>query len=151
MKVYLAGPLFNIGERAFNLTLTEEIEVLGYDVFLPQRDGIELDSDLFQKLSPGELVATIFDKDRKEVYSADVFLFVLDGRVPDEGACVELGLAYAQREFSGKEKIILGLHTDARGGFPTAKLNAMIEGALDRVFESQEELLEYLGELMKSI
>ena len=45
MLLYLAGPLFNANEVAFNARLTAAIEALGYDVFLPQRDGYELGSN----------------------------------------------------------------------------------------------------------
>ena len=40
-KVYFAGPLFNQAEKDFNLELTGVLEEYGYEVFLPQRDGIE--------------------------------------------------------------------------------------------------------------
>jgi hypothetical protein len=30
----------------------------------------------------------------------DVFLIVVDGRVPDEGACVDLGIAHTHRRAS---------------------------------------------------
>ena len=39
-KVYLAGPLFNQAEKDFNLKITKVLEHNGYQVFLPQRDGI---------------------------------------------------------------------------------------------------------------
>ena len=68
-------------------------------------------------------------RDRDQVLQADIFLFVLDGRVPDEGACVELGIAYGQKRFVGQDKLLIGLHTDMRAAFPEAKLNAMVAGA----------------------
>jgi len=34
--IYLAGPLFSEAERRFNLTLTQKLEALGFEVFLPQ-------------------------------------------------------------------------------------------------------------------
>jgi nucleoside 2-deoxyribosyltransferase len=37
--IYLAGPLFSEAERCFNLGLSQRLESLGFDVFLPQRDG----------------------------------------------------------------------------------------------------------------
>jgi len=39
--IYLAGPLFSEAERRFNLELTQRLEALGFDIFLPQRDGVE--------------------------------------------------------------------------------------------------------------
>lgn len=45
MKIYFAAPLFCKSERDFNINLTKQLEELGYEVFLPQRDGacVELD------------------------------------------------------------------------------------------------------------
>ena len=43
VQIYLAGPLFSEAERRFNLRLTHRLEALGFEVFLPQRDGVERD------------------------------------------------------------------------------------------------------------
>ena len=40
-KVYFAGPMFNQAEKEYNLKITKLLEEFGYQVFLPQRDGIE--------------------------------------------------------------------------------------------------------------
>ena len=79
---------------------------------------------------------------------SDIFLFILDGRVPDEGACVELGIAYTQRYIEKKEKRIVGLQTDVRAAFIGSKLNPMIQVPLDNLFESEDELLDFLGKSM---
>lgn len=141
MRVYFAGPLFSEAERAFNLRLAEKLEAKGYHVYLPQRDGVESKKPPYNEMPSTELQQTIFETDRDKVLQADIFLFVLDGRVPDEGACVELGLAYGQKHFLQKEKLLIGLHTDMRGAFPEAKLNAMIHSALDRTMNNEEELM----------
>ena len=39
-KVYFAAPLFSEAEREYNLMLAELLEEYGYEVFLPQRDGL---------------------------------------------------------------------------------------------------------------
>jgi len=63
----------------------------------------------------------------------------MDGRVPDEGACVEIGIGYAL----GKEYI--GLKTDVKGAFGGGD-NPMVLGALKfRVAGSLEEVGEMLG------
>ena len=92
-KVYFAGPLFNDAEREYNLTLVTILENYGYEVFLPQRDGF-LAPELEGKTAE-EITEMIFQKDRDEVLAADILFMMLDGRIPDEGACVELGIAYA--------------------------------------------------------
>ena len=117
MPVYLAGPLFSEAERRFNLELTHRLEALGFDVFLPQRDGVERDRPPFDTMVPEERRHAMFHLDRTRILDADVFLFVLDGRVPDEGACVELGIAYCQKYLQNGEKLLVGLHTDTRAAF----------------------------------
>ena len=39
MKVYIAAPLFNEGERAFNEKIEAIIQECGHETFLPQREG----------------------------------------------------------------------------------------------------------------
>lgn len=97
-------------------------------------------------MPPEQRRELIFNTDRDMVFACDVLLFVLDGRVPDEGACVELGLAYAHRELRKPERLLIGLHTDARAAFMGGKLNPMIRVALDRVCDSVEDVLASLTE-----
>jgi nucleoside 2-deoxyribosyltransferase len=141
MRVYFAGPLFCEAERAFNLRLTEKLEAIGFQVFLPQRDGVESKKFPHHEMANDELQKTIFELDRDQILRANIFLFVLDGRVPDEGACVELGIAYGQKHLLQKDKLLIGLHTDMRRAFPGGKLNAMINGALDFTMSDEKELL----------
>lgn len=144
MLVYLAGPLFSEAERRFNLRLTEKLEGLGFRVFLPQRDGVAGDRPPYEAMGREERRRAMFELDRAKIFEADVFLFVLDGRVPDEGACVELGLAYAHKELRGVRKLLVGLHTDDRAAFPGSKLNPMIRVPLDYVAGNEAELLRTL-------
>ena len=97
MFIYFAGPLFSEAERAFNARLAGKLEEKGYTVFLPQRDGLEINDPQESGMSLVEQRQAIFTLDRDKILEADVFLFVLDGRVPDEGACLELGIAYGQK------------------------------------------------------
>ncbi len=117
MRIYYAGPLFCEAERAFNLRLVEKLEAQGFQVFLPQRDGVESEKPPYNEMSSDEFQRAIFKLDRDEVLRADIFLFVLDGRVPDEGACVELGIAYGQVHLLQQDKLLIGLLTDLRGAF----------------------------------
>jgi len=148
MNLYFAAPLFCDSERAFNARLAAAIEALGYDVFLPQRDGLEKDSTL--ELLGGEAWAEkIFNLDRDAVLACDVLLCILDGRVPDEGMGVELGLAYADRLHHSKHRNILGYSSDFRV-FSPAGLNAMLTGALDEVVRDEAALLERLREILEA-
>ena len=88
----------------------------------------------------------MFHLDRARILDADVFLFVLDGRVPDEGACVELGIAYCQKYLQNGEKLLVGLHTDTRAAFIGGRLNPMVRVPLDYIVDDEETLLRLLVE-----
>src|SRR5258708_36900365 len=99
MLIYFAGPLFSEAERQFNEQLTQKLEALGFNVFLPQRDGVEQDKPPYSTMTVEERQMAIFHLDKSKILVSDIFLCVLDGRVPDEGGGVERGLAYCQTEF----------------------------------------------------
>jgi nucleoside 2-deoxyribosyltransferase len=144
MLIYFAGPLFSKAEQAFNFKLTEKLEASGFSVFLPQRDGIEISKPPFNEMTLDELYPKIFELDCSKILEADIFLIILDGRVPDEGACVELGIAYGQKRFLQRDKLIIGLQTDLRAAFPGAKLNAMLHGPLDQITDNENDLTDIL-------
>ena len=143
-RVYFAAPLFNQSERDFNLKLTNLIESYGYEVFLPQRDGY-LAPEMEGKTQE-EVMDMIFQKDLEEVLKADITFVLLDGRVPDEGACVELGIAYA----NGKR--CYGFKTDSRSIEINLDLNPMITGCFTKLFKDLDgdsllaSLEQYLSE-----
>lgn len=143
-KLYFSGPLFSRAEKEFNKNLSAELEKRGFSVFLPQRDGAENDPAINANLTKDERKEAIFAVDRMRILECDVFLMILDGRVPDEGACVELGIAYAQKYLKQSKKILIGLHTDSRGAFIGSKVNPMINQALDAIVRSEDELFSYL-------
>jgi nucleoside 2-deoxyribosyltransferase len=151
MLIYYAGPLFNQAEREFNLQLVRKLEAKGFTVFLPQRDGVEVSALPYSEMAEDELSQTIFALDRDRILEANIFLFLLDGRVPDEGACVELGIAYAQRHLHQQDKLIIGLQTDWRAAFTWMKLNAMIQGALDCVMDNENDLIVALEEYRRAM
>lgn len=131
-KIYVAGPMFSQAELQFNEILADRLEALGHEVFLPQRSGFRM-NELLQTMSPAEVSSLIFTTDYENIRKNDIFLINLDGRVPDEGACVALGLAYA----SGKP--CYGLKTDPRSASADCN-NPMIDGSLRHIFSSLEEL-----------
>ena len=143
-RIYFAAPLFSEGEREYNLKLVQLLESYGYEVFLPQRDGF-LAPDL-TGLTEEEKVAKIFKRDVEEVLKADIMVFLLDGRVPDEGACVELGIAYAN------DKRCYGIKSDARVLETDMELNPMLTGAFLKMFVELDgdalikQLEDYLSE-----
>ncbi|MCD6393467.1 MAG: nucleoside 2-deoxyribosyltransferase [Planctomycetes bacterium] len=102
-KVYCAGPLFNPKEREEMASIAEVLEESGYSVFLPQRDGLEF-AELFPRLvkegiGPKDTIQllnmAIFSLDVYEVMDSDGLVLNMNGRVPDEGAMVEAGIAWS--------------------------------------------------------
>ena len=142
-KVYFASPMFNHAEKEFNLEIVKVLEEFGYQVFLPQRDGIE--AAKLEGKTEEELVNMIFPLDAGEVKKADIIFMNIDGRVPDEGASVELGIAYA----AGKR--CYGFKTDARAVEFGLEMNPMISGCMIKIFKNFdgdkliEEIKEYLS------
>jgi len=149
MHIYFAAPFFCPAERDFNLKLTTKIEMLGFSVFLPQRDGVELKEELFRELSEVEICRKIFNIDRIELLKADVFLMILDGRFPDEGVCVELGIAHENKYIDNKEKLLIGFITEMRVFSEKFKLNAMLLGALDDLVNNEIDLIEKINAYSK--
>lgn len=142
-RVYFAAPLFSQSEKDYNLRLAAVLEEYGYEVFLPQRDGIK--AALLEGKTEEELIRIIFEKDIGEIIKSDIVFMVLDGRVPDEGACVELGYAYA----IGKR--CYGAKTDTRTAEQSLDLNPMISGCFVRIFKDYsgdvliQQLRDYLS------
>lgn len=145
MLIYFSAPLFNQAELEFNQKLTDRLEKEGFSVYLPQRDGFEF-HDFPNHKDRGEIQKAIFTFDRDKVFEADILLIILDGRVPDEGACVELGLAYADKYLSKSGKFLIGYKTDSRAASIQDSLNLMIFGSLDCLLTDEDELVKTLKE-----
>ena len=132
MKIYIAGPLFNDAEKTFNAKIDALLRKCGHETYLPQRDGgiVAEMPDFIDGVPKGTWV---FRKDLQNLAWTDVFLLLMDGRVPDEGACVALGYCCAL----GKRCI--GYQTDVRRAYD-GQNNIMLTGALETVLHSEEEL-----------
>jgi nucleoside 2-deoxyribosyltransferase len=135
MKVYIAGPLFNEIERERNARIRDMLVSLGFETYLPQEDGGIAQSLIAQGADMAQTRAAIFARDTDAIDECGIFLAILDGRVPDEGACIELGMAYAQG------KTCIGFLTDMRK-LDEHGINLMIEGCLSATARSEEELEE---------
>lgn len=109
-KIYCAGPLFNIKEKEEMQEIATTLEENNFKVFLPQRDGFEFSnlSKEFKELGiPKEGVDSILNKaifvlDVFQILDSDGLVLNINGRVPDEGAMVEAGIAWN----SGKKIVI---------------------------------------------
>ena len=137
-RIYIAGPLFSHAELRFNELVNEFVEKKGYSTFFPQRDGNKLADLLHNGESKEKSTNIIFDLDVEEIKKSDILLLILDGRVPDEGACVELGIAYALN------KKCIGLKTDSRYLMDNLD-NPLILGALrGKIAKNIEDLEKFL-------
>ena len=144
MKLYIAGPYYSKAEKKFNLELAKKLAVLGYEVFLPQRDGVTKGAQCLEDADDQAKRIEMFDLNTANVLAADVFVYILDGRVPDEGGAVELGMAFAQKQLKKNQTLLVGYRTDNRVVFLGSKLNPMLRGALDFITGHEKELIDYL-------
>ncbi|MBC7790753.1 MAG: nucleoside 2-deoxyribosyltransferase [Anaerolineae bacterium] len=131
-RLYVAAPLFCAAELEFNKQVRDALSG-AFDVYLPQEDGGLLREMLEDGVSLEEGGRLVFERDIEALRSSDFLLISLDGRTVDEGAAFELGFAHALG------KPCYGLQTDARRLLPIGN-NPMLEGALQQVFSSLEEL-----------
>ena len=123
--VYVAGPLFDEGERWWIESVEQVIADAGFATFLPHRDNPPKTADN---------VAEIFDNDRDGIDRAQIVVASLNGVTTDDGTAWELGYAYA------KGKYLIGIHTDWRSRFPDEVVNLMIECSLNAMVRSLDEL-----------
>lgn len=122
MRLYLAGPLFTLGERTQNAVLAAHFRLAGYEVFLPQ----ETEENLRREPS----AKAIFDSDVKGVDWCDVVVACIDGPDPDSGTAWELGYAFAK----GKSSVLY--RTDFRtacGDFDGQPVNLMLSVPADGI------------------
>ncbi|MAS36549.1 MAG: nucleoside 2-deoxyribosyltransferase [Anaerolineaceae bacterium] len=126
MRAYIAGPLFNEGERWFDEQIDAIARQAGLDTFLPHRDGGEAVKD-------GD-TNEIFKVDVAEIDRADLVIANLNGAAIDDGTAWEMGYAYA------KGKQLIGVYTDARLSFRGQVVNLMLEKSCAAVVRSLDEL-----------
>ena len=138
-KIYFAAPLFNEMELERNRKYTDILRKWGYVVYLPQESAGLSAQIIANGEDKYEVSKRIFETDLEGIKWCDILVFFLDGRVPDEGACVELGIAYAW----GKKCI--GYKTDDRCLDFTGTDNLFIEGCMDfKIIRNLEDLKKEL-------
>jgi nucleoside 2-deoxyribosyltransferase len=109
-KIYCAGPLFNSKEKEEMAEIATALEKSGFEVFLPHRDGFEFANllEVFRSMGVSKLKASrllnkaVFTLDVYEVLNSDGLILNINGRVPDEGATVEAGIAWS----AGKRVVV---------------------------------------------
>ena len=125
--VYVAGPLFDEGERWFIEKVDALVQECGFDTFLPHRDNPPKTADN---------VRLIFENDKSGIDRCDVVVANLNGIMTDDGTAWEMGYAFAH----GKH--IIGLYTDWRARFPAPDevVNLMMQCSMNRLVRSLDEL-----------
>jgi nucleoside 2-deoxyribosyltransferase len=123
--VYIAGPLFDDGERWWMEGLDALVRGLGFATFLPHRDNPPKDE---------HNVRLIFQNDKRAIDRCELVVASLNGITTDDGTAWEIGYAYALG------KPIVGIHTDWRARFAHEVVNLMIENSLTSLARSIDEL-----------
>jgi nucleoside 2-deoxyribosyltransferase len=134
MRAYIAGPLFNEGERWWNAEIDSRVRKLGFETYIPQRDGVKLENK-------GDVIK-IFDSDKSALIQADLVVANLDGMDVDSGTAWEIGFA------EGLGKHCVGVYTDWRLHFKFQTVNLMIQCSIDKVVLSLDELETYLKQML---
>ncbi len=102
-KVYCAGPLFSECERQEMTAIAEVLVDVGYEVYLPHRDGMEFRLILEVLVERGWTPAVAAAFLHAGIFALDVYQLAIDcgamvwnlnGRVPDEGAVSEAAIAW---------------------------------------------------------
>lgn len=130
---YVAGPLFDEGERWFIEKVDRLVQDAGFDTFLPHRDNPP---------KTAENTGEIFLNDKGGIDRCQVVVANLNGIATDDGTAWEMGYAYA------KGKYTIGLFTDWRSRFPNSNevVNLMMQCSADKIVRSLDELAVALGE-----
>lgn len=134
-KFYVAAPMFNEMEKERNLRIDKIVRKIGFNTYLPQRDGGIVD-DLKKNVEESkhcDIEKKIFNLDIEKLSECDYLLFLLDGAVLDDGSCFELGYMFALG------KPCFGYKTDLRN-FGDGKLNLMIEKSLIKIAFNEKDL-----------
>lgn len=125
MTVYIAGPLFDEGERWWIEQVDATVAATGRSTFLPHRDNPPKTADN---------VREIFDNNCAAIDRAPLIVASLNGVTTDDGTAWEVGYSYAAK------KPIIGIHTDWRRRFDDEHVNLMIEESLVALTHSLDEL-----------
>ena len=132
-KIYMAGPLFNEGDRYTNQVNSDILKEKGFTTFLPQEIVITNNSSYLVKRA-------CFYMDFKAIKECDYLLANCNGIDIDSGTAAEIGLAF------GLNKKMILYKSDVRNYYNQQfKLNNFVGGLVDnKVCSSIEEVLNIL-------
>jgi nucleoside 2-deoxyribosyltransferase len=134
VQLYIAGALFTPAERSFLEEIAALCVELGFETYLPHRDGGILRSDR------GNL-RDLFARDLQALRDADAVVAVLNGPDVDSGTAWEIGYTFS----SGKQ--VIALCEDFRIRNVSTDLNPMIAGSA-RITTNRSELRDALRTLL---
>jgi nucleoside 2-deoxyribosyltransferase len=124
-SAYIAGPLFDEGERWWITEVEKVVAASGFATFLPHRDN--------PPKTPTN-VREIFDTNVGAIDRCDVLVASLNGITTDDGTAWEIGYAAA------RGIRLIGIHTDWRRRFDDEVVNLMIECSMETIAHSLAEL-----------
>jgi nucleoside 2-deoxyribosyltransferase len=140
-ELYLAAPFFSDGEREFNVRVLRELEP-SWQVFYPYRDRVRMAELIRNGVHPSVAARAVWQCDLEWIRRSSAIVAVIDGRVIDEGVCVELGLA------AGLGKMAIGVCTDSRSCFQWGA-NPMITCCLAELCSDVAELSTSVRRLLE--
>jgi len=150
MVIYLAGPLFTEGERAWMRGLKQSI------IDMAERIGVAVEAMWPWEFVPQAELDAMGEEAGKEIFricashleAADMLIALLDGPLVDDGTAWEIGFFYRHR--GAAHRPIIGIRTDIRNAGERANsiANAMIEHSCDHIFRSSEDLLSHLRDTL---
>lgn len=121
--IFISAALFTYAEQEFNRQLRDALEIIGFNVILPQEfEGDDDEQELFRQCVDG-------------VEEADLVVAVVDGAEVDAGVGFEMGVAYSQ------EIPIIALRTDFRRKAETTDgcLNLMLQYGATKIISNSDQ------------
>lgn len=135
MLIFLASPLFNEAEKAFNRKVADMLREAGFEVWMAQESPFISKGNEKEKRS-------IYKEDLSALSRSDVIVAILDGTEVDSGVAFEMGYA----TFLGKK--IVGLKTDYRMFAKAEEVNLMLEMALMKLCRNVDGVIGVLKSLL---
>ena len=130
-NIYMAGPLFNEGDRYSNKVNSDALRKAGYATFLPQEVVIDKDSSKLVK-------DACFYMDFKAINLCQIVIANCNGIEIDSGTAAEIGMCYALN------KKIYAYKSDVRNYYnENYKLNNFVGGLVDnRTYSNIEDIIK---------
>ncbi len=129
-NIYMAGPLFNEGDRYSNQLNSDALRKAGYATFLPQEVVIDKDSSKLVK-------DACFFMDFKAINLCEIVVANCNGIEIDSGTAAEIGMCYALN------KKIFAYKSDVRNYYnENYKLNNFVGGLVNnKTYSNIEDII----------